>query len=74
MGTEPVSEACVHGVLDVRVGVHEARRITASSLVDGLAELLARPHGGDCAAMVVDLDGAVADRWAFDCRAMLRPR
>ena len=63
---ETVAEARVHVVLEVRVGVHEARQDHRFFVVDGVAELLALPDGGDRAAVVVDLDGAVADRCALD--------
>ena len=63
---EAVAEARVHVVLEVRVGVDEARQDHRFLVVDGVAELLSLPDGGDRAASVVDLDGAVADRRALD--------
>ena len=63
---ETVAEPRVDLVLEVRVGVDEARQDHRFLVVDGVAELFPLPDGGDRPVAVVDLDGTVANRRALD--------
>ena len=61
---EPVAEARVDRVLEVRVRVHEARHDHRAGMVLALAELVDRADRGDAA--VLDRHGASLDRRALD--------
>ena len=61
---EPVAEAAVRGVLQVRVRVYEPRRDHRLRVPNARPDFLARPDRGDPA--VLDRDRAVGDRLAFD--------
>src|SRR2546429_1973424 len=62
--TEPVAEAPVHGVLEMRVRVHEPGHDDGVVVARAFAEIIGLTDGGDASAL--DHDGAGLDRRALD--------